>query len=170
MNVVCGPRDEGFPTVLMSAATGCKLAKLGWNKIEHQNTFFQYFFHFYPIYGIHWTLKMPYVFEHLEVYMKTLFLYYLVKKWFHTILYHFNTLEQIAMNFESHNPKIQIFIKENLFKMPLTIYVGHIISASMPKFSWIHWGGDKTTDILQMKFYWNSLWGVRLTASHHQFK
>ena len=56
------------------------------------------------------------------------------------------------MNFESHNPKIQIFIKENLFKMPLTIYVGHIISASMPKFSWIHWGGDKTTDILQMKF------------------
>ena len=39
MNVVCGPQDEGFPTVLMSAAAGCKLAKLGWNKMEHQNTF-----------------------------------------------------------------------------------------------------------------------------------
>ena len=62
VKVVCGSQDEGLPTVLMSAATGCKLAKLGWNKIEHQNTFFQYFFRFYPIYGIHWTLKMPYVF------------------------------------------------------------------------------------------------------------
>ena len=41
VNVVCGPQDEGFPSVLMSAVTGCKLAKLGWNKIEHQNTFFQ---------------------------------------------------------------------------------------------------------------------------------
>ena len=67
--------DEGFPTVLMSAATGCKSAKLGWNKIEHQNTFFQYFFHFYPISGIHWTLKMPHVFYHLEVYMKTWFFF-----------------------------------------------------------------------------------------------
>ena len=28
-NVVCGPQDEGFPTVLMSAATGCKLTKMG---------------------------------------------------------------------------------------------------------------------------------------------
>ena len=28
VNVVCGPQDEGFPTVLMSAATGCKLTKL----------------------------------------------------------------------------------------------------------------------------------------------
>ena len=45
---VCGPQDEGFPTVLMSAATGCKLAKLSWNKIEHQNTFFQDFFSFFP--------------------------------------------------------------------------------------------------------------------------
>ena len=62
VNVVCGPPDEGFPTVLMSAATGYKLAKFGWNKIERQNTFFQYFFHFYPISGIHWILKMPYVF------------------------------------------------------------------------------------------------------------
>ena len=53
-DVVCGPQDEGFPTVLMSAATGCKLAKLGWNKIEQQNIFFQYF---YPISGIHWTWK-----------------------------------------------------------------------------------------------------------------
>ena len=33
VNVVCGPQDEGFPTVLMSVATGCKLAKLGWNEI-----------------------------------------------------------------------------------------------------------------------------------------
>ena len=81
----------GLPTVLMSAATGCKLAKLDWNKIEHQNTFFQYFSHFYPISGIHWTLKMPYVFKHLEVYMKTWFLYYFINKWLHTILYHFNT-------------------------------------------------------------------------------
>ena len=63
VNAVCGPQDEGFPTVLISAATGCKLAKLGWNEIEHQNTFLQYlFFHFYPISAIHWTLKMPYVF------------------------------------------------------------------------------------------------------------
>ena len=101
MNVVCGPQDEGFPTVLMSAATGCKLAKLGRNKIEHQNTFFQYFFHFYPISGIHWTLKMPYVFEHLEVYMKTWFLCCFIKKWFHTILYHFNKspLNTIMMNY-----------------------------------------------------------------------
>ena len=30
------------------AVTCCKLAKLGWNKIEHQNTFFQYFFLFLP--------------------------------------------------------------------------------------------------------------------------
>ena len=48
MNVVCGPPDKGSPAVLMIAATGCKLAKLGWNKIEHQNTFFQYFFSFLP--------------------------------------------------------------------------------------------------------------------------
>ena len=41
VNAVCGPQDESFPTVLMSAATGCKLAKLGWNKIEHQNAFCQ---------------------------------------------------------------------------------------------------------------------------------
>ena len=34
--------------VLMSAVSGCKLAKLGWNNIEHQNTFFQYFFPFLP--------------------------------------------------------------------------------------------------------------------------
>ena len=40
VNAVWGPQDEGFPTVLMSAVIGCKLAKLGWNKIEHQNTFF----------------------------------------------------------------------------------------------------------------------------------
>ena len=57
VNIVCGPPDEGFPTVLMSAVTGCKLVKLSWNKIEHQDSFFQYFFHFYPISGIHWTLK-----------------------------------------------------------------------------------------------------------------
>ena len=53
MNVVCGPQDEGFPTVLMSAATGCKLAKLGWNKIEHQNTFSNIFlflpYFWYPL-------------------------------------------------------------------------------------------------------------------------
>ena len=89
VNVVCGPQDEGFPTVLISAATGCKLAKLGWNKIEHQKFFFQYFFHCYPISGIHRTLKMPYVFKHLEVYMKTWFIYCFIRKWFHTILYHF---------------------------------------------------------------------------------
>ena len=29
VNAACGPQDKGFPTVLMSAATGCKLAKLG---------------------------------------------------------------------------------------------------------------------------------------------
>ena len=40
MHNACDPQDEGFPTVLVSAATGCKLAKFGWNKIEHQNTFF----------------------------------------------------------------------------------------------------------------------------------
>ena len=28
MNVVSDPLDEGFPVVLMSSATGCKLAKL----------------------------------------------------------------------------------------------------------------------------------------------
>ena len=33
---------------------------------------------------------MPYVFKHLEVYMKTWFHYCFIKKWFHTILYHFN--------------------------------------------------------------------------------
>ena len=71
------------------AATGCKLAKLGWNKIEHRNSFFQYFFYFYPISRIHWTLKMPYAFMHLEVYMKTWFLYCFIKKSIHTILYHF---------------------------------------------------------------------------------
>ena len=91
MNVVCGPPDEGFPTVLMSAATGSKLAKLGWNKIEHQNTFFQYLFHFSHISGIHLTLKIPYVFQDLEIYMKTWFLYCFIKKWFHTILYHFKS-------------------------------------------------------------------------------
>ena len=74
------------------AATGCKLAKLGWNKIEHRNSFFQYFFYFYPISRIHWTLKMPYVFMHLEVYMKTWFLYCFIKKSIHTILYHFNII------------------------------------------------------------------------------
>ena len=88
----------GLPTVLMSAATGCKLAKLDWNKIEHQNTFFQYFSHFYPISGIHWTLKMPYVFKHLEVYMKTWFLYYFINKWLHTILYHFKSLCDLSVD------------------------------------------------------------------------
>ena len=62
VNSECCLWSEGFPTVLMSAASGCKLAKLGWNKIKHQNTSFQYLFHFYPISGIYWTLKMPYVF------------------------------------------------------------------------------------------------------------
>ena len=95
VNVLCDPQDEGFPAVLMSAATGCKLTKLGWNKIEHQNTFFQYFFHFYPISGVDWPLEMPYVFALLEVYMKTWFLYCFIKKWFHTILYHFNLVFHI---------------------------------------------------------------------------
>ena len=60
MNVVCGPQDEGFPTVLMNAATGCKLAKLGGNKIEHQNTFFQYFFIFtlFLVSTEHWKCQM----------------------------------------------------------------------------------------------------------------
>ena len=44
LNVVCGPPDEGSSAVLMSAVTSCKLARLGWKKIEHQNTFVQYFF------------------------------------------------------------------------------------------------------------------------------
>ena len=57
VNVVCGPQDKGFPTVLMSAATGCIFAKLGWNKIEHQNTFFKYFDNFYLISGNHWNWK-----------------------------------------------------------------------------------------------------------------
>ena len=92
----------GLPTVLMSAATGCKLAKLDWNKIEHQNTFFQYFSHFYLISGIHWTLKMPYVFKHLEVYMKTWFLYYFINKWLHTILYHFNMRFYVSVFFYMH--------------------------------------------------------------------
>ena len=39
--VICTP-DEGFPAVLMGAVTGYKLDKLGWIKIERQNTFFQY--------------------------------------------------------------------------------------------------------------------------------
>ena len=30
----------------MSAATGCKLAKVAWNKIEHQITFFPIFISF----------------------------------------------------------------------------------------------------------------------------
>ena len=34
VNFVCGPPHEGFPAVLMSAVTGCKLAKLGWNNTE----------------------------------------------------------------------------------------------------------------------------------------
>ena len=29
VNVGCGPQDEGFPAVLISVATGCKLAKMG---------------------------------------------------------------------------------------------------------------------------------------------
>ena len=40
MNVVGGPPDEGFPAVLISAVTGCKLAKLGWNNIETPEHFF----------------------------------------------------------------------------------------------------------------------------------
>ena len=48
VDVFCGPQDEGFPIVLMSAAAGCKMAKLGGNNIEHQYTFFQYFFPFLP--------------------------------------------------------------------------------------------------------------------------
>ena len=47
------PLDEGFHAVLMSAVSGCKLAKLGWKNIEHQSSSFQYFFHFYPISDIH---------------------------------------------------------------------------------------------------------------------
>ena len=60
VNVVCGPQDEGFPTVLMSAATGCKLAKLGWNKIEHQNTFSNVFFIFtlFLVSTEHWKCHM----------------------------------------------------------------------------------------------------------------
>ena len=107
----------GLPTVLMSAATGCKLAKLDWNKIEHQNTFFQYFSHFYPISGIHWTLKMPYVFKHLEVYMKTWFLYYFINKWLHTILYHFNIGKLSLLSFSINLQTFQQFsVNEKCFK------------------------------------------------------
>ena len=120
----------GLPTVLMSAATGCKLAKLDWNKIEHQNTFFQYFSHFYPISGIHWTLKMPYVFKHLEVYTKTWFLYYFINKWLHTILYHFkgpidnkSALELSWMGIITSSCKTEVFKNDtkckNTFMFPL---------------------------------------------------
>ena len=34
---------EGVPAVLMSAVTGCKLAKLGWNNIETPEHFFPNF-------------------------------------------------------------------------------------------------------------------------------
>ena len=91
MNVAYGPPHEDFPAVLMSEVTDRKLAKLGWNKIEHQNTIFQLVFHFYPISGIHWTLKMPYVFKHLEVCMKTQFLCSFMKKWFDIIVWAFNS-------------------------------------------------------------------------------
>ena len=47
----------GLPCCANEWITCCKLAKLDWNKIEHQNTLFQYFCHFYPISGIHRTLK-----------------------------------------------------------------------------------------------------------------
>ena len=33
---------------------------------------------------------MTYVFQNLEVYMKALFLYCFIKKWFHILVYHFN--------------------------------------------------------------------------------
>ena len=90
MNVFCGPQDEGFPTVLMNAATGCKLAKLGWNKIEHQNTFFPILFSFLPYFWYPLNIEKVMYFSKFEVYMKTWFLYCFIKKWFHTILYHFN--------------------------------------------------------------------------------
>ena len=51
-----------------------KIVHVGLNKIRSHNTFLQYFFHFYHISGIGWTLKIPYVFYHLEVTMKTQFL------------------------------------------------------------------------------------------------
>ena len=51
--------------VLMSAIAGCKMSKLGVNEIGSQNTFLQcFFFNFYHISGIRWTLKMAYVFKY----------------------------------------------------------------------------------------------------------
>ena len=48
MNVVFGPPEAGSPAVLMSAVTGCKLAKLGWNDIETPEHFFPIFLSFLP--------------------------------------------------------------------------------------------------------------------------
>ena len=64
---------------------------------RRQNTFFQYFCNFYPNSGIHWTLKMTYVFQNLEVYMKTYFLYCFIKKWFQILVYHFNDLSKWSL-------------------------------------------------------------------------
>ena len=92
VNVVCVPQNEGFPTVLMSAATSCKLAKLGWNKIEHQNTFSQYFFilTLFQVSIKHWKCHM--YFNIKRFIWKQDFFYCFIKKRFHTILYHFKCL------------------------------------------------------------------------------
>ena len=61
VNVVCSPQDEGFPTVLISAATDCKMAKLGWNKIEHQNSVFSNVFFIFTLFLVsteHWKCHM----------------------------------------------------------------------------------------------------------------
>ena len=97
----------------MSAVTGCKLAKLGWNDIETPEHFFQYFRHFYHISDIHWILKMPYVFYNLEVYMKTYFLYCFIKKWLHILVYHFNWA--IGGQFQGNiDQNATIFSQENI--------------------------------------------------------
>ena len=76
VNIVMIPLDEGTPAVLMSAVTGCKLANLGWNKIEHQKHFFLNDICILIFRGLHENMISLMFHE----------------KWFHTLVDYFNNV------------------------------------------------------------------------------
>ena len=98
--------DEGFPAVLMSAVTDCKLAKLGWNKIETPEHFFPKFLSFLPYFWYPLHIENAICILAFEGQHETYFLYRFIKKWFHILVYNFNcylTVTRIATKREPMN-------------------------------------------------------------------
>ena len=89
MNVVFGPWEAGSPAVLMSAVTGCKLTKLGWNNIETPEHFFPIFLSFLPYFWYLLNIENAICILEFRGLHENIFLYCFIKKWFHILVYHF---------------------------------------------------------------------------------